>query len=552
MIHFSFDWSRPLNWAIAGELGLLLVLQIWLLLRNPVQPGMRRGIRVALNALLWVLVAGYVLQPVWTNNAPATHVLLVGDEVPTDYARTIQTRLGSTERFTPRNFTGTFADVTLLGETVPAELLSRLSGSALHWIPYQTSDQLQTIHWKSLLRQGELQRVLGRIQSSRRQWLRLSYAGHTLDSAQLNAGDQSFALHCPAFIRGRTQLELTLGQSGVRSPAGTTTPLDTIRFFARRAEPMAYQFILDNPDFETKTLADWLGRTGQSVQLTTTVSTSIRNSLTINQPKARTPDVIITDPGNAANPVVKRAIRDGKRVLFINLTNPDADIRTINQALGSRFSVRKVANAENVPVSSGLTGLPYQFNASLSQQLSPGYPVAVQRAGGLVGVSLLNETFPLALSGDSTAYARLWYSLLAPFQPPGRNNVLIDAPLFSGLSGTIQVNNAVGTTAFVRIGTDTARLSPSPINPLSAEGTYRFSRAGWVPVADSLSVFVGRLSENPVGKNRLVSSYMRAHETPVVDNPIVTHPQESSVTEWIWFVLLIGCFTALWVEPKLG
>lgn len=547
MIHSAFDWSRPLNQAIAVALVILLVLQVWLLIRSPSLSGVRRSLRIVLNGLLWLVLVGYALQPFWYDPSPATHALLVGDEVSAARARDIQASLGIPERFTPRNFTGTFTTVTLLGQSVPTPLLSRLSGSDVRWIPYDVPDQLQALRWKGIVRQGERQRVSGRIQSSKKQWLYLRYGGQTLDSVRLNAGDQAFALHVPAFVRGRTQLELTLGSS-----AGGGTPLDTVRFFARQSEPMVYQIILDYPDFETKTLADWLGRTGQSVQITTTVSTNVRNSLTINQSKPRTPDVIITDPGNAANPIVKRAIADGKRVLFINLTDPEADLRTINQALGSRFSVRKLANVETVPVGKDLTALPFQFNPSLRQQLVPGYPVAVQRTGGTVGVSLLSETFPLALSGDSTAYARLWYALLAPFQPPGRNNVLVDAPVFSGLAGTFRINNATEKRALLRVGNDTARMTPSPINALSAEGRYRFSRAGWVTLADSLAIFVEEPQRHSVGRNQLVGSYVRAHNGRTGGNRGATLPTESTVPEWVWFVLVLGCFTALWIEPKLG
>ncbi len=544
MIHSNFDWSKPLNWAIVAALVALLVVQIWFLIRNQTQSGVRRSLRVALNILLWLLIVGYVLQPVWQTTTPSTRALLVGEEVPADKAREVQARLGVSERFTARNFTGNFANVTLLGETFSPELLSRLSGSNVQWIPYEEPDQLESIHWKGLVRQGEMQRVSGRIRLSRKQWLKLSYAGQTLDSITLTPNDRSFALQFPAFARGRTELELTLGG----------TPLDTVRFFARPAEPMAYQFILNNPDFETKTLADWLGRMGQAVQLTSTVSTNIRNSVTINQSKERKPDMVITDPGNAANPIVKRAMLEGKRVLFINLINPDADVRTINQALGSRFSVRKIGNTETVPVGKDLTALPFQFNTLLSQQGVPGYPVAVQRTSGLVGISLLSETFPLALSGDSTGYARLWYALLSSFQKAGRNNVLIDAPVVSGLRRPIRVNNATGNAALMRVDTDTARLIPSPINPLSAEGEYRFNRAGWVPVADSLSLFVNTTQGSSVAKNQLVRSYVLAHEASFVSSHTETTPQpvESAITEWVWFVLLIGCFTALWAEPKLG
>jgi hypothetical protein len=46
-----------------------------------------------------------------------------------------------------------------------------------------------------------------------------------------------------------------------------------------------------------------------------------------------------------------------------------------------------------------------------------GYPVAIQKTATKIGLSLISETFPLKLSGDSAAYERIWTSILTQLQP---------------------------------------------------------------------------------------------------------------------------------------
>ena len=78
----------------------------------------------------------------------------------------------------------------------------------------------------------------------------MRYAGRTLDSVALNVGDNNFRLTFPAFSEGRTVTTLDLG--------GQT--IDTLRFFTQPARKLNIRFLLDNPDFETRNLATWLGK----------------------------------------------------------------------------------------------------------------------------------------------------------------------------------------------------------------------------------------------------------------------------------------------------
>lgn len=543
----SINWTSPINWFIALALLILLVGQLWLIHRNQSLSSSRKWIKTGLNVTLWLAMVAYFGQFHWLTQRPSSHALLIGDEVPSAVARQVKDSLHIQDSFTSRNLTDEYDSVTLVGQRFPVEILTELSHSSINWVPYTAPDQLESLHWKGIVRQGEIQRITGRVNASEKQLLRLRFGNRTLDSVSVHAGDNAFSLQFPAFVRGRSQAELILG----------STTLDTIRFFARPTEPLKVQFLLDSPDFESNTLAGWLGKQGHTVQVVTTLSTRINSTVNINKTGTSvdrtTPDLLITDPANAANTTVKKVLAAGKAVLFINLTNPESDCRTINQALGSKWQVRKVSSEPVVPVGNGVSALPYRFTDNLNQFSVTGYPVAVQRKlAGRIGASLLSETFPLSLSGDSVTYTRLWTAVLARLSPSDKNTIQVDAPLYSDLQQEILINNAGSLPSVLLVGQDTVSLVQSPLNEHSASGSSLFRQAGWQSIQDSLALYVdARTKAGPLADRQLIRRFISVHASyqTTGDSPACT--STAQVPNWVWLLLIVSCFTALWIEPKV-
>ncbi len=542
-MHTTVNWSTPLTWLIAAALFILLMVQVWFVVRNQSLTPARKGVRLGLNGLLWLVLAGYFANIHWAIDRPATHVLLAGNDVPSAVAQKLADSLHIRERFSSKNLDAVYDSVTLVGQDFPTETLTGLSQSALYWIPYNQPDQLQTLRWKGLVRQGEMQRVTARLQSAQKQWLRLKFGRQTVDSVSLQKGDNTVALQFPAFASGRSQVTVTLDNE----------VLDTLRYFVRPTQPLTVQFILNSPDFESKTLAKWLGKQGHTVTVSATLSTNIRSNLQINKGGKQAPDLFITEPVNAANATIRKAVAEGKSVLFINLTNPEVDCRTINQPLNSRFQVRKTTNEALIPVSTGLNALPYRFAESLNQRMVAGYPVAVQRGSGRVGVSLLSETFPLALSGDSVAYSRIWTAVLARLSPPDKQTIQADAPVYSRLPQEITVTSPLSNRpATLPVGSDTVQLTQSPLNEGAATGRAVFPTSGWQPMQDSLALYVDSLrADNPLAKRAEVNQFLLAHAQHQSADKLPDRVTTTQVPDWVWLLLLLSCFTALWVEPKV-
>lgn len=538
--------QTPFFWPLAVALLLLLVVQLWFIIRNSSLSSNRKWVRAGLNLLLWGIVTGYCLKLKWPTSRPATHALLVGDEVPKAFARQVQDSLGIKDRFNSQNVKADYDSITLVGQQFPTETLTQLSNTVVQWIPYNEPNQLQTICWKGMVRQGEMQRVTGQLFLSKKQKLRLLFGNQTLDSLMLNEGQNTFALQFPAFVQGRSQVVLQLGDE----------VLDTLRFFARPLRPITVQFILNNPDFESKTLANWLGKQGNTVSVSATLSKNISSELSINKAQkatTKTPaDLFITEPSNAANATIRKAIANGKAVLFINLTNPETNVRAINQATGSRFQVRKTSSEAIISVGNGLNALAYRFGENLNQFDVSAYPIAVQQTQGRVGVSLLSETFPLALSGDSMAYNRVWRATLARLTPGEKDNIEIDAPVYRHIWQPIILNNPSRPQTNLRVGQDTLALTVSPLNPQSSTANSLFPQTGWQPVQDSLMIFVDMLNPtDPVTNRAVMRQFTRAHSAYREIRTLKNRTTTAEVPDWVWLILLLGCFTALWVEPKL-
>lgn len=527
-------------------LALLALLQIWLLVRNRAKLSAGRIlIRVVLNALLWLLLLGFVWQPRWTSQLNTTHVLLVGEDVPASVARRVQDSLHIRERVTATTLKLEQVDsVTLLGQGFPPTLLSRLSRQILHWVPFHTPGTVADLSWKGIVRVGEEQQVRGSIVAGERQKVSIRFGSQTLDSLWIRPGSQPFLLRFPAPALGRTETVLFRDNE----------PVDTVRFFGQGIRPLTIRFLLNTPDFETKTLAEWLGRQGNRVELTSTLSTGIEANLQINASTNTTtiskssPDLVITEPGLVSQVLVKKALADRKSVLVLNLSNPSAEAPALNRAIGTNFRVQKTSNETTLPVGNGLTALPYRFVQTPNQFAVRNYPVVIQTLGGKVAVSLFTETFPLKLSGDSVAYARIWNAVLSRLQPVQVNNISVEAPLLSGRRQTLTLNNPPARDSQLKLAGDTVSIVSSTLNPHSFTAQYRFQKIGWHLFSDSVEVFVEDSSANLPQR---ITSWLTAYKKYRTGGVRVRPTHDERLPDWVWLVLTLGCLTALWIEPKL-
>lgn len=543
------------NWLLYACLGVMLVIQLWLLLKNKSLSRKRLWIRTGLNLFVWILIFLFVFQPEWKYTSDTNRILLTDNNVPGTYIQKIRDSLHINESFSNTDFNrlitknphliDKLGNVYLLGQSFSAKTISQLSQKNLVWLPFFGNNQLQDLQWKSIIRQGEMQEVSGKISVDKPQTLNLKYANKTLDSLQLKKGLNAFRFSFPAFTIGRTEAVLSLANES----------LQDIHFYSRSPQTFNVLFILENPDFESKNLSEWLGKNGNRVEIITTIAKDAQSKVSINkntQTKIFNADIVISNPGNANHALVKKAVADGKSVLFINSIAPEQDIKNINQALGTNWRVKKTSNEQAVSISENLTALPYSFEENINQKSLSSYPIAIQKKVGKIGVSLLNETFPLKLSGDSLGYTRIWASVFQQLNPPSQDNVMVQAPVFTNTQTPIVLNNLSVAANTLKIANDTTLLIQSAVNPFSFAASYTFRKTGWQSFQDSLSIFVED-KKTTLQQTKELQETLRAHQRfEAISTLSTAQTISATLPDWLWFALIILGLTALWLEPKLN
>lgn len=532
-----------IDWLIITGLCLLLVVQLFSLWRKKTE---RFWVKFALNMLLWISVCFLYFNPSWSKNIDSNKVLIYDVEIPQTIIQANKDSLKIGEIFSisafkqqmleKPDFATKLGQIYILGQDATPEILSKLNQKTILWIPYFKKDELQDISWNGLLKKGEMQKIIGKIELSEPKMLKIKFGNQTLDSVKLATGFSNFALRFPTFAIGRNEMSLSLDQD----------LLQNIAFFTTKNQVQNVLFILTNPDFESKTLADWLGRNGNKVETVTTVAKNTQNKVSINNTKNFTPNIIITDPSNASNSLVKKAFSEGKSVLFINVENPDIAAKNINQNLGTKWSLKRISNENNLPISQDLTAQPYGFQTQSFQKNVADYPVSVQKRIGKVGFSLLNETFPIMLSGDSLTYAKIWNSIFYALNPSVDNNTTIEAPIFQDVSKTITLNSSKIENS-LHLANDTIQTLNSTINPFSAKTNYIFRKNGWQTFQDSSEIYVEE-NQTALSKSNLLRPYIKTNN--VSQNQV--QAIDITMPNWIWFILILVVLTLLWIEPKLN
>lgn len=558
MIQFDFDWNQPVNLAVIVVMAFLLGLLSWFLVFRNMEllPFFGRNIiRIGLNLVLWLSVLAFILQPFVTLRPDQSKAMYAAKNLPDDFFKRLSDSLGIARVINVEDLEErSFDTIVLAGQNFDGNFIKALMESgelpALKWVPYFKKDVPYNLSWKGILRQGEIQQIRGNIESSGPRYLRVRYGGKTLDSLVLKPGHTQFKLSFPAFSLGRSAVELVLQKNTI----------DTIRFFTRPLERLTFQFILDYPDFESRNLATWLGKRGHAVKYTTTLSKEVKSDVTINS--AKEPDVYVTDVAGISSAVIRKGLLNGKSVLLLNLTRPFEEISTINKTFGTKMQVRKISDKENLPVSGMLTALPFAFLPDNSGFSVRGYPVYVHKSGGNLGVSLLNETFPLLLNGDSVTYEQVWSPIIAAVRPVPKVNITSSAPVFRNIKADIEINDFPVNPKMIAVGNDTVYLNYSAINSQSAQGSFDPAESGWLPIQDvpGLEMYVAssdsgddafdlKATDTFVKKYNVLRS-KRINEMSG-DGKLSNVGTKQKLPAGVWLALILVCLSAVWIERKL-
>jgi hypothetical protein len=286
----------------------------------------------------------------------------------------------------------------------------------------------------------------------------------------------------------------------------------------------------------------------------------LESSTNIN--RADVVDFIISDETGITEPGLKKHIESGKSVLFYNFSNPAQSLRELNRRLGTGFEI--VENSKSAKAEVAENALPSDLflKKNASQILLLNEKIAFEKFPGKVGVSLMNETYPLMLSGDSLQYRQFWNTLIAHLRPALKQNVHLKAPIFQGLNSDIRLNGSEMHAPLLTIQEDTLYWGQSAIHEQQRRGEYRYLKQGWNEVGiheldEEIEVFVEpRTSWQVSEKLKRIQTFSSQFQTlnDVSLSWMGTDHENANViiSTWVWFAFILLLLTGIWIIEKLA
>lgn len=537
MIQFAPLLSWTWTWIFIAVIMTLLAVQLLWITKRTLSPA-RKWLKSILNAALLFALTGYLLQPVWKSSRSEEGILVVSNSISNEKIRYWKDSLKLKEAIRFDTYRGEGNPVYLLGSEFSQLDLMKFKNKKLHWIQEENAGELSFLSWKGVLRQGETQTIAGKLVVEDSAHLVLSQAGVELAEAFLKAGPSDFKFQLPVSLIGRNELDLHANDSLVGK----------VRYFSTAPVPIKFTVQLAFPGAEVRFLIQFLTSTGHAVNEEIKVS---KNTTIHASAASDSTQFIIIDPAQLSDATIKSAIEAGASVLLMNLGDVYQDIARLNKLVKSNFEVTRTSNAESRAVQPDLDSEPFQFAPKVVQEVLLGNSVTIQQVGNSkIGVSLLKETYPIKLSGDSLRYRAIWEEILGAMRPESTKAVEIMEPFFVGLPHYISIYQETYEADFVVFGADTLYLQQSLVNPYGKSGSLVTSASGWIKMADSLEVYVYAPDEWPsLHAAKLRSDFLtgRSGNSTLPEEQLV----KKQISDWVWYGLFLGLFALLWLEPKV-
>jgi hypothetical protein len=289
---------------------------------------------------------------------------------------------------------------------------------------------------------------------------------------------------------------------------------------------------------------------GKGAQVQEEIQLSKNTELFTEKQPLDSVDVFIIDPSQIPDSKIKSQVERGASVLLINLSDPETDLKDLNKAFGTDFGVSAKAGLEFQVLENGLEALPFEWKASASQRLLVEDAVAIQQIGNSkIGVSLLKASFPLAQSGDSVGYDKIWNQILGELQPENKANWKVSAPAFESQIFPIEFNGE-DSIPFLDFGSAQYAWSQSLINPNSKQIAWLANESGWQQINPELEFYVNDSADFPmVFAQQERADFLRS-KVWLSTSPGISDVKKS-MPFWAYGLIFMVLLTALWLEPKV-
>jgi hypothetical protein len=529
--------EKTQNIILIALLIILLALQLYWIFRQ--KNLKRKYTKLIINVLLWLSFIVLIFPPKTKNNRNLAKVGISDGQISDQFLEKTKDSLALETVISTTKYEKEFQDkdiqIHLLGQKFTPEFLTQLAGKNVQFHAECKKDEIQNLSWRGVLFQNETQEINGLINLEKPSTLRLTFGSQTLDSVKLEKGAQAFTLSFPSFSVGKTNVRLDLNDKHISE----------IKYYSRPTPKLKILVLAENPDFETKMLSEWLGKNGHTVNVETAVTKNTQSKTNINQTKTNTYNLVFATAARLTNPNCSKTLKAGGGVFVYNIN--EKDIALVNKYLGETFAIQRVSAETESKLPNDLIALPFVFKENKSQQKFSKWPIAISQKR--VGVSLISETYPLLLSGDSVTYRHIWGSVLQFLQPIQKNNIEIKAPILQNQFTTLKFNNFEKAPEIFKTKSDTIYTKISPINGNTNIGKYVFRKPNWQTINDSLEVFVNEITTADqyfVQTKNILNSYITYQNM----EPSKRHNESEILPDWLRLLISLALFIVVWIEAK--
>ncbi len=538
----QFNPSIPDFWLIIFVLLILIILgfQLYVII-NSQSSGKKKWIKSVLNLLVGFSFILYLFQPSWNSSIGSDPVLVYSKDISGDRLNFLKDSLGIRRDLEIEKYNGFGNPVFLVGQNYSEIELNRLSGKSVNWIKNSENSELTFLNWKGIVRNGEMQQLIGELQVDQPSLLELKFQNQLIRSDSIDTGQNRFEFNFPVNVSGRNELGLFLNDS----------LLGEIRFFSSESKPKSYSLRFSFPDPEVRVLTQYLLKKGEKVEEEIQVS---KSSVIRSEPEELDSiKVLIGDLAQLKPKSVKQELNSGLvGVLMINSQNPELDSKELNDLFSTSFEINRNSSDEYRVLESGIEVLPYSFVPKAGQKLILENSIAIENLGGLkVGMSLISQTFPRYLSGDTLAYERIWDEILGEIIPDELENWKYEAPVFSNRVSKIRYNGINSEAVTLQIEEDTIYLQQDLVNPFTKTGNFSSQAAEWMTLADSMEVYIYGEDELKSIRTELnLSNFLKYENSDQSKTEFAM--ERVKISDWIWLSFFLILFGLLWLEPRLN
>ncbi|KAA3440616.1 hypothetical protein [Rufibacter hautae] len=478
----------------------------------------------------------------------------------------------------------------VLGYGLPAEELAMLDSLRLMNHLSNLPAGVLTASWPQEITLGDVVSVQGRFHGSpeRKMTLYLQAAGKPRDSAEIRKGaDQTFSLRFTPKTAGRFVYALRWKDTD------DSLRQENLPVIVKAPRQLNVLVLSSAPSFEGKFLKNALAQRGHSVAIRNQVSQGIYSTEWVNLPSQNlnrlTPallqkfDVVLLDDVTLQrlSPPEKQALQQSVRqqglgvLTSVSQKSPkpitfftEGVFRLISDKPARTGALRwpqQTSTQAVLPLSNTILQ-PKEGQQPLAWEQNPTQASVVRSRKGLgqVGISLLPETFPLALEGKETLYQQYWATVLTalakpeeaspitwltssqPFQEQQPLSFLTAAPL---TKASFQAESARDQQSAIYENTDVKDAAYS-------QGMIYPQVAGWHTLK------LNEKTEAPVyvhpssgWRTQFLQMQQKAFLQASSQNTVNAHTQMTQQAEpislWIIGSVLVALLGYLWLEEKL-